>query len=155
MRRSLIFDTTLRLVFDAAVVLSVYLLFAGHNQPGGGFVGGLVAAAALALRFVAGGAEDVKSLLPWSPWGLLSVGLMLVTGSALLPLAFGNPLLDQQAYDWTLPLVGDMKATTATVFDTGIYLVVVGLLLMVVTGLGDEHPVEPEPVVDGRDRSAS
>lgn len=155
MRRSLIFDTTLRLVFDAAVVLSIYLLFSGHNQPGGGFVGGLVAAAALALRFVAGGAEDVRSLLPWSPWGLLSVGLMLVTGSGLVPLAFGHPLLDQQAYDWTLPLLGDVHAATATLFDTGIYLVVVALLLMVVVGLGDEHPVDPAPLPDGDDGSVS
>ena len=154
MRRSLIFDTTLRLVFDAAVVFSIYLLFAGHNQPGGGFVGGLVAAAALALRFVAGGAGDVQDLLPVSPWGLLSAGLMLVTGSALVPLFFGNPLLDQQAYDWTVPLLGDVHAATATVFDAGIYLVVVGLLLMVVAGLGDEHLVDRDPVADG-DRSAS
>lgn len=153
MRRSLIFDTTLRLVFDAAVVFSVYLLFAGHNQPGGGFVGGLVAAAALALRFVAGGAEDVQGLLPWSRWGVLSVGLTLVTGSAIVPLAFGHPLLDQASYDWTVPLIGDMHAATATVFDAGIYLVVVGLLLMVVAGLGDEHPVDPDPIDHGSDGS--
>lgn len=139
MRRSVIFDTTLRLVFDAALVLSVYLLFAGHNQPGGGFVGGLVAAAAVALRFVAGGPEEVDELMPVSAWTLLSVGLTLVTGSALAPLAFGNPLLDHQAFDWSVPLLGDVHAATATVFDAGIYLVVVGLVVMVVDGLGREE----------------
>lgn len=65
--RSVIFDTTVRVVFDAAIVLSLYLLFAGHNQPGGGFVGGLVAAAALALRYLAGGIDEVRPLLPVGP----------------------------------------------------------------------------------------
>src|SRR5690606_35513308 len=68
MRRSLIFDTTVRLVFDAALVLSVYMLFAGHNQPGGGFVGGLVAAAAIALRYIAGGLVDALDVIPARPW---------------------------------------------------------------------------------------
>src|SRR5690606_12042043 len=60
--RSLIMDTAARLIFHPAVVLSLYLLFAGHNQPGGGFVGGLVAAAAVGMYYVAGGIDDVRSL---------------------------------------------------------------------------------------------
>ena len=75
LRRSLILDTTVRLVFDAALVLSIYLLFAGHNQPGGGFVGGLVAAAALSLRYIAGGIDHVRLPGGVQPWTLLSVGL--------------------------------------------------------------------------------
>ena len=77
-RRSLILDTTVRLVFDAAMVLSLYMLFAGHNQPGGGFVGGLVAAAALALRYIAGGLDQVRLPGDVQPWTLLSVGLALI-----------------------------------------------------------------------------
>jgi multicomponent Na+:H+ antiporter subunit A len=148
-RRSLILDTTVRLVFDAAFVLSIYLLFAGHNQPGGGFVGGLVAAAAIALRYIAGGPDDVRSVLRVRPWTLLSAGLALAAGAALAPLAFGDAPLDQHALEWHVEVLGTVKLTTATVFDTGVYLIVVGLVLMVFEGLGDDP--DPEQVSSRED----
>lgn len=138
MRRSLILDTTVRLVFDAVLVFSVYLLFAGHNQPGGGFVGGLVAAAGIALRYITGGIGDVRGLLPVRPWTFLSIGLALAVGLAIVPLLTGGAPLDQGAVEWTMPLLGDIKATSATIFDTGVYLVVVGLVLMIFEALGEE-----------------
>lgn len=137
-RRSLIFDTTVRLVFDGALVLSVYLLFAGHNQPGGGFVGGLVAAAAFALRYIAGGLEELLEAVPVRPWGFLSAGLAIATATALVPIAFGHAPLDQTAFAADLTLLGAVKFTTATVFDTGVYLIVVGLALMAFEGLGED-----------------
>jgi len=137
--RSLILDTTVHLVFDVALVLSVYLLFAGHNQPGGGFVGGLVAAAAISLRYIAGGLDDILVVGRVRPWTFLSAGLALAAGSALWPLAAGGPPLDQRAAEWSAPLLGEVKFTTATVFDTGVYLIVVGLVLMIFEGLGGEE----------------
>ena len=137
-RRALILDTTVRLVFDATLVLSLYLLFAGHNQPGGGFVGGLVAAAAISLRYLAGGISEVRSLVRIRPWTFLSVGLALAVAMALIPLVLGNAPLDQEAYEWRFAVLGDVKATTAAVFDSGVYLIVVGLMLMIFEGLGDE-----------------
>lgn len=149
-RRSMILDTTVRLVFDAALVLSVYLLFAGHNQPGGGFVGGLVAAAAFALRYIAGGLEEVHAAAPVRPWGFLSAGLMLATGAALVPLASGAAPLDQTAVEADLLLIGHVKLTTATVFDTGVYLIVVGVVLMAFEGLGEYwRDAVPPPPEDG------
>ena len=141
-RRSLILDTTVRLVFDGALLLSIYLLFAGHNQPGGGFVGGLVAAAAVALRYIAGGIDDVLDMLPVRPWGFLSAGLALAAGTALVPLGFGDGPLDQRAVEWHLEILGKVKFTTATVFDTGVYLIVVGLVLMIFEALGDDPDAE-------------
>ena len=135
--RSVIFDTTVRVVFDAAIVLSLYLLFAGHNQPGGGFVGGLVAAAALALRYLAGGIDEVRPLLPVRPWTLLSAGLALASGTALWSVFTGHAPLDHEAYGFHPALLGDVKVTTAAVFDGGVYLIVVGLLLMVLEALGE------------------
>lgn len=141
-RRSLILDTTVRLVFDGALVLSVYLLFAGHNQPGGGFVGGLVAAAAVALRYIAGGIDEVLSMLRVKPSTLLSLGLALAAGTALAPLLFGDTPLDQQAVEHHLEVLGKVKFTTATVFDTGVYLIVVGLVLMIFEALGHDPDTE-------------
>ncbi len=137
-RRSLILDTTVRLVFDLALVLSVYMLFAGHNQPGGGFVGGLVAAAAFALRYIAGGLGDVRSLVPVRPWTFLSLGLLLAAGTALQPVLGDAGPLDQRAFEWDLAVLGHVKLTTATIFDTGVYLIVIGLVLMVFEGLGED-----------------
>lgn len=137
-RRSLILDTTVRLVFDGALVLSVYLLFAGHNQPGGGFVGGLVAASALALRYVTGGLHDVRSVVRIRPWTFLAAGLAVAVLAALVPLVTGRDPLDQSSVEWTWELFGKVKATTATVFDTGVYLIVVGLVLMIIEGVGED-----------------
>lgn len=136
-RRSLIVDTTVRLVFDGALVLSVYLLFAGHNQPGGGFVGGLVAAAAFALRYLAGGLDEVHAASPVRPWTFLSIGLGVVVVAALVPVVIGDPPLDQRAFEWRPAVLGKVKLTTATIFDAGVYLIVVGLVLMAFEGLGE------------------
>lgn len=144
-RRSLILDTTVRLIFDAAMVLSVYLLFAGHNQPGGGFVGGLVAASAVALRYIAGGPNDVFLMFRVQPWTLLSAGLTIAASTALLPLLFGEAPLDQQAAEWHAPMLGTINFATATVFDTGVYLIVVGLVLMIFEALGEDPDTEPSP----------
>jgi multicomponent Na+:H+ antiporter subunit A len=146
MRRSIVLDTTVRLVFDAALVLSLYLLVAGHNQPGGGFVGGLVAGAACALRFVAGGLGAVDVAVKVRPWTVLSVGLAVAAASAIVPVIAGSAPLDQDAVTVTLPLLGTAKLTSALVFDSGVYLVVVGLVLMLIEGLGDESI--PDAVTD-------
>lgn len=153
-RRSLIFDTTVRLVFDGALVLSVYLLFAGHNQPGGGFVGGLVAAAALALHYIAGGLGDVRAIVALRPWTFLAIGLAVAASTALVPLLLGDAPLDQRAFEWHPALLGTVKLTTATIFDAGVYLVVVGVLLMAFEGLGeddDEAGQPPAPPSSGDD----
>lgn len=135
-RRSLILDVTIRTVFDSAIVLSLFLLLAGHNQPGGGFVGGLVAGAALGLRFVAGGAEAVDRTLRVHPSAVLAAGLLLAAGTAAAPLLAGDPVLSQPLVSADLPLFGSVKATGALPFDIGVYLVVVGMVGAVLDAVG-------------------
>lgn len=147
-RRSLILDATVRLVFDAAVVLSIYLLFAGHNQPGGGFVGGLVAGAAISLRYITGGLDEVRSVTSVPPWTFLGVGLALSAATALAPLLVGDGPMDHRAFEWDVAALGHVKLTTATFFDGGVYLIVIGLLLMVFEGLGETFR-GPDDHVDG------
>jgi multisubunit Na+/H+ antiporter MnhB subunit len=149
MRRSLILDTTVRLIVDGALVLSVYMLFTGHNQPGGGFVGGLIAAAAFALRYIAGGFDELLAMLRIRPWYLLSAGLLLAAGSTLVPVVFGAAPLDHRSVEWDLELLGKVKLTSATVFDTGVYLIVVGLILMIFEGLGDDSEIGRDPLPGG------
>lgn len=149
MRRSMILDTTVRLVFDAALVLSIYLLLAGHNQPGGGFVGGLVAAAAIALRHVAGGISEVRSTGRVRPWTFMAIGLVLAAGVATWPLLLDGAPLDQRVFLWRPTSGWEITFSTTTVFDAGVYLIVVGLVLMIFEAFGDDPEDDVEPAPEG------
>lgn len=138
MRRSLIVDTTARVIFHSALMLSLFLLFAGHNQPGGGFVGGLVAGAAVAVYYVAGGIAEVRAVSRLAPWTILAIGLLLATGATLAPLVIGQSVLESGVVTVDAPLLGEIKASSTLVFDTGLYAIVVGLVFMVFEALGEE-----------------
>ncbi len=152
-RRSLILDTTVRAVFDTAIVLSLYLLLAGHNQPGGGFVGGLVAGAALGLRFVARGPAAVDHTLRLRPRTLLSIGLFLAAATAAAPILAGDPVLAQPLVETDLPFFGKVKATGALPFDIGVYLVVVGMVAMVLEAVGTDEGPDDTATADHREVS--
>jgi multisubunit Na+/H+ antiporter MnhB subunit len=154
---STILDVTVRTVFPAAVVLSLYFLFAGHNRPGGGFVGGLVCGAAIALRFVAGGMTEVRTLSRLRPHWLLGAGLVAAAATAIASLLFGGSLLESTKWVWDVPLLGTVPLVTPLFFDTGVYLVVVGLSLFVLEAFGDEDPeqtVSPLDVEEPEDVAA-
>lgn len=139
MRRSLILDTVLDGVFRAAIVFSLFLFFAGHNAPGGGFVGGLVAGAALALRYVAGGSAEVRRVAPMPAEVVLGLGLVLAVTTGIAGWAVGSEFFDSRLVEVELPLLGVVKASTALVFDAGVYLVVVGMALAFLTAFGEER----------------
>lgn len=141
MNRMIAVDVSVRLIFHAVLVGSIYLLFAGHNQPGGGFAGGLVAGAAIALRYVAGGIEEVRGLTRFKPWTILGAGLLIDTLTAAIPLVLGEPVLDAGDLSLDIDGLGTVKATSGLPFDIGVYLVVVGLVLMVFEAFGDDHAV--------------
>lgn len=144
LRRSPVVDASVRLLFASIGVLSLYFLFAGHNQPGGGFVGGLTAGAAISLVFVAGGLDSVRALLPTRPWVVLGSGLAAAVGTALTPIALGGAVLEHALFTLDLPVIGTLKATSALPFDIGVYLVVVGLVLMAYEAFGEEIALSSE-----------
>jgi len=135
-RRSVIFEVITRLVFHTIVVFSIYLLFAGHNHPGGGFAAGLVTGLALVVRYLAGGRYELDEAAPIQAGTLLGLGLFVATGAGLLPLAFGGAVLQSAILDLHLPLLGDVHLVTSLLFDVGVYLVVVGLMLDLVRSFG-------------------
>jgi multicomponent Na+:H+ antiporter subunit A len=137
-KRLVVVDVSSRVIFHTVLVGSIYLLFVGHNQPGGGFVGGLVAGAAIALRFVAGGISDVRGLTRFRPWTILGSGLLVAGLTAITPIVLGDPVLSSAAWSYDAPLFGRIKTTSALVFDTGVYLAVVGLVFMIFEAFGDE-----------------
>lgn len=135
---SVILTTGTRAVFHTILLFSTFLLFAGHNAPGGGFIGGLVAAAALVLRFVAHGPDDVRKTVRVRAEMLLGLGVLLAAVTSVTPLLLGGELLSSDTLKMHVPLLGDVKASSVLVFDVGVYLVVVGLVLMVLQTLGGE-----------------
>ena len=147
MRRSTILDVVVRAEFHTLILVALYLLFAGHNQPGGGFSGGLVAGSALALQFVAEGPERVRRTVRVAPTTLLGAGLVVAVTTALVPLATGRSLLQHGHLTITEPVLGTAHLTSATAFDTGVFLVVVGMVSLMLDALGRE---EPAPVDPGR-----
>lgn len=136
LRRTPILDVCVRAEFHTVLLVSVYLLFAGHNQPGGGFVGGLVAGAAFVLRYVAGGVDEVRRASRVHPYALLGSGLLLSMATVVIPLTMGQSVLDHATWSANLAVFGKVKTTSALFFDTGVYLVVVGLVLVLLTTLG-------------------
>ncbi|TDE00111.1 Na+/H+ antiporter subunit A [Jiangella asiatica] len=148
-RRSIMFEVVTRLVFHVIVVFSIYLLFAGHNAPGGGFAGGLVAGLALMVRYLAGGRHELNEAAPVDAGLVLGIGLFIATGSGLVPLALGGDVLQSAVVDITMPLLGHIHFVTSLFFDVGVYIVVVGLMLDVLRSLGggiDRQSVDDEDV---------
>ena len=136
-RRLAFVDVSGQLVFHAVLMMSLWLLFAGHNQPGGGFVGGLLAGSAIALRYIAGGIDEVRGRSRFRPWTVLGAGLLLAAVTAVVPLLAGSAVLDVGVASLDLPLIGTVKVSSALAFDVGVYLTVVGMVLMAFEAFGD------------------
>jgi len=149
MRRSLIADVSVGLLFHSILVLAVFFLFAGHNQPGGGFAGGLVAGAGIALRYVTGGAEAVRTTIRLRAWFVLGLGLCVAATTAIVPLVLGQDVLEHAVFEEDLPLLGVVKATSALPFDVGVFLVVVGVVSMAFEGFGRDDPAAVADMVEG------
>ncbi|WP_180359697.1 Na+/H+ antiporter subunit A [Miniimonas arenae] len=137
-RRSVILEIATRLLFHTMVVFSVFLLFSGHNAPGGGFAGGLVAGIALVLRYLAGGRYELGEAAPVNAGFLLGSGLFLSVGAGLVPLLFGGSMLESAVVTFDAGPFGEIKLVTTLFFDIGVYLVVIGLVLDVLRSLGAE-----------------
>lgn len=133
--RSVLFEVVARLAFHPILVLSVYLLFCAENLPGGGFVGGLVAGIALITRYLAGGRVELAQAAPLQPGLFTGLGLFFSTAVALAGLLEGT-VLHAWTYHGHLPVFGKYHLSTPVVFDFGVYLLVLGVVLDIVRALG-------------------
>jgi multicomponent Na+:H+ antiporter subunit A len=129
---SSIFRTAVRLLMPLLLLFAVFLLLRGHNQPGGGFAGGLVAAAAFALYSIAFGVELARRALMVAPLTLLGTGLLIALASGVPAVLVGHPFLTAQ---W---LARPAALGTPVVFDIGVFLVVTGVVLMMIFTLAEE-----------------
>lgn len=138
---SLILETVARAVFHTILLFSVYLLFVGHDAPGGGFIGGLVAGAAFVLYYIAYDASSFEALVRVGPERLLGSGLLLAGGAGAGGLLMSSSLLEAgYLFYGHVGVLGDVGFHSTLVFDAGVYLIVVGLVRMVLRTLGGEPP---------------
>lgn len=136
--RTLIFRTVAPYLTSLMVVFSIFVLLRGHNEPGGGFIGGLIAASAFAIYGIACGVSPVRRALYFHPMGLAGFGLLVGTLAGVLSVFFGVPFMTGLwAY---VPLFGDTVAlSTVLMFDIGVYFVVVGSITSIALAL-EERP---------------
>ena len=137
-RRSVVLETVVGLVFHTVLAFSLYLLLAGHNQPGGGFVGGLVGGLAFVLLYLAGGRDMLDRVVRVDAGVPLGIGVVVAAVTGMVPWLFGGQFLESAYRTFDLPVLGAVKLTSPLAFDSGVYLVVVGLVLVLLRTLGAE-----------------
>jgi len=141
---SLLLDVLSRPLLPLALLVSVYLLLRGHNLPGGGFIAGLVTGTAILVQYLAHGNDWVEARLPPRYTSVVATGIAIAALTGLAALAFDAPFLTSTFGYLTWPVVGKFELASAMVFDLGVYLAVVGVVLSILATIGRQHGVVPE-----------
>jgi len=129
--KTIILKTASNYLLPVLLLFSVFILLRGHYLPGGGFVGGLVAAIAFVLDAFANGLQNTKQVLKIHPGFFMPVGLAIAFLSAISPILFADlPLMTGLWAHEPVPVLG--KIGSALFFDTGVYLVVIGAALTII-----------------------
>lgn len=136
----LLLKTVVRIVVFIILTLAVYLFFAGHYSPGGGFIGGLVIASAFVLLYLTYDLETVQKGIPVDFKVVAALGVLLAVGTGFGSVLFGVDFLTQTSHTFSLPLVGEKELGTVTIFELGVALTVVGVVMTIITSIaeGDE-----------------
>ncbi|EPE98979.1 Na+/H+ antiporter subunit B [Rhizobium grahamii] len=137
---TLIFRTIAPVLTALMLLFSVFVLLRGHNEPGGGFIGGLIAASALAIFGIARGVGAVRRAIIFHPLSIAGTGLLMATCAGLLSIVFSVPFMTGL---WIYPEIAGVEVPLSTVmlFDIGVYLVVVGAITSIALAL-EEREVE-------------
>jgi multicomponent Na+:H+ antiporter subunit B len=135
---NIMLHTLVRIVSFVIFAFSIYLFFAGHNDPGGGFIGGLMTASAFVILYLAFDMKTLKKALPFNFDILLGGGLLVAGITGVVSMLFGFPFLTQFFEYVQVPFVGEVELTTALAFDLGVYLVVVGAALSIILTIAED-----------------
>ena len=135
----LILRTTSSLIIFIMLGFAVYLLLAGHNSPGGGFVGGLTTSAAFVLMYMAYGEKVVKKIIPINFRFFIPLGLLIATLTGLGALLFNVPFLTHTFGVFHIPFVGEIELATAMLFDLGVYFAVFGSMMTIILTIAEDQ----------------
>lgn len=143
-RSPVILTMITRALLPFALLFSLFLLLRGHNLPGGGFIAGLMAAIALILQYVASGSEWTETRLRGRYRAVIAIGLLIAFATGFGALAVGYPFLSSTFTYVDVPLIGEIELATAMIFDVGVFLTVVGAVMLMLSRLGVPAPHDEE-----------
>lgn len=133
---TMILRVAVQVLFPLLLVASLLSLFRGHNEPGGGFIGGLVAASAFILITLSGGVEEGQRRLGFDPLKFIGAGLTMAFIAAVIPVPFGHTFFEALWADLHIPIIG--KPGTPVLFDVGVYFVVIGVVCKIVFSIAND-----------------
>jgi len=133
-----ILQSVSKIVIFIILTLALYLFFSGHNAPGGGFVGGLVLASSFVLMLLAFDIETVKEGIPVDFKLVAATGASFVLLNGLGAVVFGEPFLTQSFAHMNIPFFGEIELTTVTIFETGVALTVVGVVVTIILSISED-----------------
>lgn len=134
--RTLIVARAVRILLPVFILFSVYVFFRGHNLPGGGFIAALVASIGYILYVMGCGVSETERVLRVDAISLTGIGLLTAFFSAILPLFLGYHFLEGLWVPFKIPLIG--KVGTPTLFDLGVYLLVIGITLKITFSITED-----------------
>ena len=127
-----------RLLLPVAAMVSIFFLLRGHNEPGGGFVGGLIMAIAIILQYMMGGIAWVESRMRLHPQHWMALGLLCAALTGMSSWLYGRYFLDVMDWHLHVPLIGDVHLSTALFFDLGVYMLVVGATVLMLVAIAHQ-----------------
>ena|SRR5690606_19122326 len=133
-----ILQTATKVILFIILIFSLYLFFAGHHQPGGGFIGGLVSASAIVLLAMAFGLQTVRQVLPLDFKLLAALGAFIVVITGFGSLLTNIPFLSQASGMILLPHFGEVEWSTAVLFDVGVYFAVIGVTVTIILSISED-----------------
>ncbi|SFW13877.1 monovalent cation/H+ antiporter subunit A [Nitrosovibrio sp. Nv17] len=155
-----------QLLLPIAGMVAIFFLLRGHDEPGGGFVAGLIVATAVILQYMVGGTAWAESRTRIFPQYWIALGLLCAAGAGMAAWPAARPFLSALAWHGTLPLVGEMHLSTVLLFDVGVFLLVIGATVLILVALAHQSrrghrrqeeavPASapaPDPAVSGTER---
>ncbi|TRZ39704.1 Na(+)/H(+) antiporter subunit B [Niallia circulans] len=134
-----ILQTTTKIVLFIILIFSVFIFFTGHYTPGGGFIGGLLTSGAIVLLLLAFDLKTVKKILPFNYMYMIATGLIFAIGTGAGAMVFNVPFLTHAYTHVNMPILGELSLHTATIFDLGVFLVVVGVTMTIIQTIGGDE----------------
>ncbi|MCM3619033.1 Na(+)/H(+) antiporter subunit B [Sutcliffiella horikoshii] len=135
----LILQTVTTLLSFIIIIFSVYLFFAGHYTPGGGFIGGLMTSAALVLLLLAFDIKTIRKIFPFNFMTVAAAGLLISILTGVAAMFFDVPYLTHTFGYVELPILGETALASTLIFDLGVYLVVVGIAMTIIQTIGESE----------------
>jgi len=132
-------QTATKILVFLIMIFSIYILFAGHHNPGGGFIGGLITASALVLLYIAFDLQSVRDILPVDFNRLAATGVIVSVLTGAASFLFGAPFLSQTFDYFDLPVLGKTELASAVVFDLGVYMAVIGTTMTIITAISEDQ----------------